>query len=119
MNIKNISLLLAALATGNAVQAQSNCDARCMTGIAIQYMTDVASQDWSKLPWAERVRYTENNVAMMIGDAVSIGCNAVLAPGTVVGRRTVIYHGATVRGMVPADSIVKLRQPHETVSRDA
>ncbi|HLU83634.1 MAG TPA: hypothetical protein VKZ43_09550 [Trueperaceae bacterium] len=54
-----------------------------------------------------------------IGDAVSIGCNAVLAPGTVVGRRTVIYHGATVRGMVPADSIVKLRQPHETVSRDA
>ena len=54
-----------------------------------------------------------------IGDGVSIGCNAVLAPGTVVGRGTVIYHGATVRGIVPADSIVKLRQAHETVPRGA
>lgn len=54
-----------------------------------------------------------------IGDAVSIGCNAVLAPGTVVGRGTVIYHGATVRGLVPAGSIVKLKQPHETVTRHA
>jgi len=52
-----------------------------------------------------------------VGDAVSIGCNAVLAPGTVVGRGSVIYHGATVRGMVPAGAIVKLRQPQETVTR--
>ena len=50
-----------------------------------------------------------------IGDGVSVGCNAVLAPGTLVGRRTVIYHGATVRGHVPADTVVKLRQHHETV----
>ncbi len=49
-----------------------------------------------------------------IGDGASVGCNAVLAPGTVVGRRTVIYHGATVRGHVPADTVVKLRQHHET-----
>ena len=54
-----------------------------------------------------------------IGDGVSIGCNAVLAPGTVVGRGTVIYHGATVRGIVPGGSIVKLKQVHETVSRHA
>jgi bifunctional UDP-N-acetylglucosamine pyrophosphorylase/glucosamine-1-phosphate N-acetyltransferase len=52
-----------------------------------------------------------------VGDGVSIGCNAVLAPGTVVGRDTVIYHGATVRGVVPASSIVKLKQTHETVNR--
>ncbi len=49
-----------------------------------------------------------------IGDGASIGCNAVLAPGTLVGRRCVIYHGATVRGEVPADTVVKLRQQHET-----
>lgn len=54
-----------------------------------------------------------------VGDGVSIGCNAVLAPGTVVGRDTVIYHGATVRGVVPAGSIVKLKQAHETVTRHA
>lgn len=52
-----------------------------------------------------------------IGDGVSIGCNAVLAPGTIVGRDTVIYHGATVRGVVPSGAIVKLRQPLDTVAR--
>lgn len=54
-----------------------------------------------------------------VGDAVSIGCNAVLAPGTLVGRGTVIYHGATLRGTVPAGSIIKLKQALETVTRDA
>ncbi len=53
----------------------------------------------------------------LIGDEVSIGCNAVLAPGTVVGARTVVYNGANIRGVVPADSIVKLRTTLETVSR--
>lgn len=56
-------------ATAAAPQSAPNsCDAACMTAIAQQYMTDVATQDWSKLPWANPVRYTENNVAMMIGD---------------------------------------------------
>ncbi len=42
-----------------------------------------------------------------LGDGVSIGCNAVLSPGTIVGRRTIIYNLASVRGVVPADAIVK------------
>jgi UDP-N-acetylglucosamine diphosphorylase / glucose-1-phosphate thymidylyltransferase / UDP-N-acetylgalactosamine diphosphorylase / glucosamine-1-phosphate N-acetyltransferase / galactosamine-1-phosphate N-acetyltransferase len=45
----------------------------------------------------------------LVGDDVSIGCNAVLAPGTVVGPRSVIYHGAMVRGFVPAGSVVKYK----------
>lgn len=48
-----------------------------------------------------------------LGDGVSIGCNAVLAPGTVVGRGTVIYNGAMVRGIVLDGRILKLRQRHE------
>lgn len=52
-----------------------------------------------------------------IGDGVSIGCNAVLAPGTLVGRGAVIYHGATVRGHVAAGVVVKLRQVQETAPR--
>lgn len=50
-----------------------------------------------------------------LGDGVSIGCNAVLAPGTLVGRGTVIYNGAMVRGVVGAHRIVKLRQGQEEV----
>lgn len=42
-----------------------------------------------------------------VGDGVSIGCNAVLSPGTVVGKRTVIYNLAAVRGVVGADMVVK------------
>lgn len=42
-----------------------------------------------------------------LGDGVSIGCNAVLSPGTVVGKRSIIYNLASVRGVVPADTIVK------------
>ena len=52
-----------------------------------------------------------------LGDDVSIGCNAVLAPGTVIGPRTIVYHGATVRGVVPADSVLKLRQTQEIAPR--
>ena len=48
-----------------------------------------------------------------VGDDVFIGCNAVLAPGTLVGPRCVIYSGVTLRGDVPADTIIKLRQPLE------
>ena len=53
----------------------------------------------------------------ILGDGVSIGCNAVLAPGTVIGRDTIVYDGATVRGVVPARSIVKLRPTLEVVER--
>ncbi|HEX7001058.1 MAG TPA: hypothetical protein VF164_05120 [Trueperaceae bacterium] len=52
-----------------------------------------------------------------VGDGVSIGCNAVLAPGTLVGRGTVIYHGASVRGHVEPGMVVKLRQQQELAPR--
>ena len=45
-----------------------------------------------------------------LGDGVSLGCNSVTAPGTVVGPRTVAYHGSMLRGLYPADTLLKLRQ---------
>ncbi len=53
----------------------------------------------------------------LVGDGASIGCNAVLAPGTVVGAGTVVYHGALLRGLVPAHSVVKVRPTLETAVR--
>ena len=52
-----------------------------------------------------------------LGDRVSIGCNAVTAPGTVIGPRTLVYSGATLRGVLPADSIVKVKTQLEIVAR--
>ncbi len=52
-----------------------------------------------------------------LGDSVSVGCNAVLSPGTIVGRDSVIYNGTMIRGVVPAHTVVKLRQQLEHASR--
>ena len=46
-------------------------------------------------------------VGAMLGDNVEVGCNSVLNPGTVIGRRGQIYPTSCVRGVVPADHIFK------------
>ena len=43
----------------------------------------------------------------MLGDYAEIGCNSVLNPGTVIGRDTQVYPLSSVRGVIPARSIVK------------
>ena len=43
----------------------------------------------------------------ILGDNVEVGCNSVLNPGTVVGRRSNIYPTSCVRGVIPPDSIYK------------
>jgi len=43
----------------------------------------------------------------MLGDCVEVGCNAVLNPGTVIGRNSNIYPASCVRGVIPEKSIWK------------
>ena len=43
----------------------------------------------------------------ILGDYVEIGCNSVLNPGTVIGRRSSVYPTSCVRGVVAEDSIYK------------
>lgn len=43
----------------------------------------------------------------IIGDFTEIGCNAVINPGTVLGRNTTIYPTAMVRGFIPENTILK------------
>lgn len=42
-----------------------------------------------------------------LGDGVEVGCNAVLNPGCVVGKGSRVYPLVSLRGCVPAGSIVK------------
>jgi carbonic anhydrase/acetyltransferase-like protein (isoleucine patch superfamily) len=53
----------------------------------------------------------------IIGDGADVGCNCVLNPGSIIGRRTILYPNLLWRGVAPADSIVKLRQDQEVVIR--
>lgn len=42
----------------------------------------------------------------ILGDFVEVGCNAVLNPGTIVGRNSIIYPTSCVRGIVKENSII-------------
>ena len=53
----------------------------------------------------------------LLGDHAEIGCNAVLNPGSVIGRRSVIYPLTNWRGVLPADMIAKNRAAIEVIPR--
>ena len=70
------------------------------------------------------VTATDGNIATglkkfgaIIGDRTEIGCNAVINPGSVLGRDSIIYPGANFRGVLPASSIVKIRQSIQVLTR--
>ena len=46
-------------------------------------------------------------IGAILGDYVEVGCGTVLNPGSVVGKNTMIYPLTSVRGTVPANTIVK------------
>ncbi len=74
--------------------------------------------DTIRVQWNDHVHDTGlEKFGALIGDHVEIGSNAVCNPGTIIGRRSIIYPLALVRGTVAADLIVKVRQTQEIVDR--
>ncbi len=53
----------------------------------------------------------------LIGDGADIGANAVLNPGSIIGRGAVIYPCTNWRGILPANMIVKNQATTEIVVR--
>ena len=53
----------------------------------------------------------------IMGDFSDAGAHAVLNPGSLIGRRSVLYPGTVWRGVLPADRLVKLRQEQVIVTR--
>ena len=53
----------------------------------------------------------------LLGDGTDIGCNAVLNPGSVIGRGSVIYPNTNWRGVLLPDMIVKNKGAHEVVRK--
>ena len=71
------------------------------------------------------VNTNEGNIATglikfgaIVGDRTEIGCNAVVNPGSILGRDCMIYPGANFRGVLPSASLVKLRQDIQILSRN-
>ncbi|MBE6619061.1 MAG: UDP-N-acetylglucosamine pyrophosphorylase [Ruminococcaceae bacterium] len=53
-------------------------------------------------------------MGVILGDFSEVGCNSVLYPGTVIGRRCLVYPLSGVRGVIESDKIVR---PDGTVSQ--
>jgi UDP-N-acetylglucosamine diphosphorylase / glucose-1-phosphate thymidylyltransferase / UDP-N-acetylgalactosamine diphosphorylase / glucosamine-1-phosphate N-acetyltransferase / galactosamine-1-phosphate N-acetyltransferase len=53
----------------------------------------------------------------LLGDEAEIGCNAVLNPGSIIGRGSLIYPNTNWRGILPANRIVKNQAAQEVVVR--
>jgi acetyltransferase-like isoleucine patch superfamily enzyme len=53
----------------------------------------------------------------IVGDRTEIGCNAVINPGSVIGRDCMIYPSVNFRGVLPPESVVKLRQELQVVEQ--
>ncbi|MFB6291419.1 MAG: UDP-N-acetylglucosamine diphosphorylase [Candidatus Bipolaricaulia bacterium] len=53
----------------------------------------------------------------LLGDKAEIGCNSVLNPGTLVGKRTLATANVSLAGYYPPDSFVKLNQNLEVMER--
>jgi NDP-sugar pyrophosphorylase family protein len=53
----------------------------------------------------------------LLGDRADVGCNAVLNPGSIIGRDSAIYPNVNWRGVLPANRIAKNRAPLEVIER--
>jgi UDP-3-O-[3-hydroxymyristoyl] glucosamine N-acyltransferase len=53
----------------------------------------------------------------IVGDWTEIGCNAVINPGSVIGRDCMIYPSVNFRGVLPHGSMVKVRQELQVIEK--
>ena len=55
----------------------------------------------------EKIETGIKKVGAFLGDYAEIGCNSVLCPGSIIGRKSTIYPLSRVRGVVPSNTIYK------------
>jgi NDP-sugar pyrophosphorylase family protein len=55
----------------------------------------------------QRVDTGRRKFGAVLADDVETGCNSVLNPGTLIGRRSIVYPNCAIGGYIPADQIAK------------
>ena len=55
----------------------------------------------------QRLKTGLRKFGALMGDLAEAGCNSVINPGSVIGRRVTVYPLTSLRGVIPEDSIVK------------
>ena len=55
----------------------------------------------------------------LLGDHAEIGCNAVLNPGSVIGRDSMVYPNTNWRGVLPSGMVVKNQAAQKVTARSS
>ena len=65
--------------------------------------TDIIIRDLNGNPYPAR----QQKLGAIIGDGTQVGCNAVLNPGTLLGKRCMVYPLVSARGTHPNNQLIK------------
>ncbi len=65
----------------------------------------------------QKLRTEMHKFGAVLGDYAEIGCGAVLNPGSMIGRDSMIYPLSNVRGYVPNQSIMKSHGKETVISK--
>ena len=70
-----------------------------------------------QLPDGSRCGSGLRKLGALVGDAAEVGCNSVLNPGSILGRRSLVMPTMAFRGYLKANAIASIKEKIETVSR--
>ena len=88
------------------------CDAGCLNTLADTYMGALVARDPTSVPWAPRVRYTENGVPMMIGEGIwgsARGKRDEVLRIADPERGSVVWYGVVLEHDAPAYYAMRLK----------
>ena len=66
----------------------------------------------------QKINTGMQKLGAIVGDNSKIGSNVVTDPGTIIGKNTLIYPLAPIRGTVSSNKIVKFKPPLEIVEKE-
>ena len=69
------------------------------------------------LPDGARINSGLRKFGAILGDQAEVGCNAVLNPGSILGKRALVMPGMAFRGSLPANTIAFKKEPIFTAPR--
>jgi hypothetical protein len=64
------SIILPALVIAQPLRAPATCNRQCLYSVLDEYLAALKARDPARLRWAARVKNTENNVELLLGDGL-------------------------------------------------
>jgi len=70
-----------------------------------------------RLPDGTRMSSGLRKLGALVGDAAEVGCNSVLNPGSILGKRSVVMPNTSFRETLQANTIAYTKSPIQTLPR--